>query len=67
MWELAVVILQVACAVVLVAGAALSIWISWAKPMQRRSVESPALVVVSSAPPAEHEAGAQNSELKRAA
>ena len=67
MWELAVVILQMACVVVLVGGAALSIWISWAKPKQRRSAEAPTLVVVSSAPPAEHEAGAPNTELKRAA
>jgi hypothetical protein len=67
MWEVAVVVFQVACVALLIAGAALCIWISWAKPTQRRRAEAPALVVVSTAPPAEHEASAPNTELKRAA
>ena len=66
MWEVAVVVLQLACVVVVVVGAILSFRMSWSteNPAPATHVDVPAAGPVV---PAEHEASTPNAELKRAA
>ena len=59
MWDVAVVVLQLACVVVVVVGAILSFRVSWRteKPAPSTPLDDPA----------EHEASTPNTQLKRAA
>ena len=58
MWDVAVVVVQIACVALLIVGAALSFWISWARPARSKPVGPSTLAVVKTA---------ANTELKRAA